>query len=247
LHDSSGEQQLTTGPRQIDNATFFAKLVQRIIYWLTTRTGAGDLYEVDTRLRPSGRAGLLVSSFDAFAEYQRNQAWTWEHQALARARIVAGPAALTEQFQTIRREVLQRQRDPAALQQEVRAMRERMRAELDASTAAIFDLKQGPGGIADIEFMVQYQILANAHRYPDLLIYTDNIRQIDGLERFKVLSIADAARLRHAYRGLRRRIHQLTLQQQPAQIPADQAREERNSVLRAWRRWMESDEALAKP
>jgi glutamate-ammonia-ligase adenylyltransferase len=247
LHDSAGEQQVTTGPRRIDNATFFAKLVQRIIYWLTTRTGAGDLYEVDTRLRPSGRAGLLVSSFDAFAEYQRNQAWTWEHQALARARMVAGPATLAERFQAIRREVLQRQRDPAALQQEVCAMRERMRAELDASTAETFDLKQGSGGIADIEFMVQYQILANAHRYPDLLIYTDNIRQIDGLERCKALSIADAARLRHAYRGLRRRIHQLTLQQQPAQIPADQAREERNSVLRAWRRWMESDEAIAKP
>jgi glutamate-ammonia-ligase adenylyltransferase len=240
LHDSAGEQQFTTGPRSIDNATFFAKLVQRMIHWLTTRTGAGDLYEVDTRLRPSGRAGLLVSSFEAFAEYQQRQAWTWEHQALARARIVAGPAALTARFQAIRREVLQRERDPAALRQEVGAMRERMRAELDASTAKVFDLKQGRGGIADIEFMVQYQILANAHCYPDLLIFTDNIRQIDGLERFAVLSIANAARLRNAYRGLRRRIHRLTLQEQPAQIPADQAQEERESVIRVWRQLMES-------
>ena len=241
LHDSAGDRQLTDGPRSIDNPSFFAKLVQRIIYWLTTRTGAGDLYEVDTRLRPSGRAGLLVSSFKSFAEYQHHQAWTWEHQALTRTRVAAGPAALAERFQAIRRDVLGRERDPAALRQEVRAMRERMRAELDASTAEVFDLKQGRGGIADIEFVVQYEILANARRYPDLLIYPDNIRQLDGLERFGVLSIADAARLRNAYRGLRRRIHQLKLQEQPAQIPMDEARDERDSVIRVWRRLMEGD------
>ncbi len=241
LHDSTGDRQLTAGPRQIDNATFFTRLVQRIIYWLTTRTGAGDLYEVDTRLRPSGRAGLLVSSFDAFAEYQHHQAWTWEHQALVRARVVAGPAVLAERFRAIRRDVLGRERDPVVLRQEVRDMRERMRAELDASTAAVFDLKQGRGGIADIEFMVQYEILANARRYPDLLIYPDNIRQLDGLERFGVLSIADAARLRNAYRGLRRRIHRLKLQEQPAQIPVDETRDEREGVICVWRRLMEGD------
>ncbi|MGB5062571.1 MAG: bifunctional [glutamate--ammonia ligase]-adenylyl-L-tyrosine phosphorylase/[glutamate--ammonia-ligase] adenylyltransferase, partial [Candidatus Competibacter sp.] len=241
LHDSVGGRQVTAGPRQIDNTAFFAKLVQRIIYLLTTRTGAGDLYEVDTRLRPSGRAGLLVSSFEAFAEYQQHQAWTWEHQALARTRAVAGPAALTERFQAIRQAVLGRERDLAALRREVRDMRERMRAELDASTAETFDLKQGRGGIADIEFMVQYKILANAHRYPDLLTYTDNIRQTDGLEQFGILSIADAARLRNAYRSLRRRIHLLKLQEQPARIPADEAREVREGVSRIWRRLMESD------
>ncbi len=239
LHDSAGHRQLTAGPRQIDNAAFFAKLVQRIIYFLTTRTGAGELYEVDTRLRPSGRAGLLVSSFEAFAEYQRQQAWTWEHQALARARLVAGPAALAERFNAIRREILQRERDPATLRQEVREMRERMRTELDASTAEVFDLKQGRGGIADIEFVVQYAVLGNANRYPELLTYTDNIRQLDGLERCGVFSVADAARLRCAYRGLRRRIHLLKLQEQPAQIADDLARDERENVLRIWRRWME--------
>ena len=241
LHDSVGDRQCTVGPRSIDNPTFFARLVQRVIYWLTTRTGAGDLYEVDTRLRPSGRAGLLVSSFEAFSEYQQHQAWTWEHQALTRTRVVAGPAALAERFQTIRRDVLGRERDPAVLRQEVCDMRERMRAELDASTAALFDLKQGRGGIADIEFVVQYKILANAHRYPDLLTYPDNIRQLDGLERLGVLTVADAARLRNAYRGLRRRIHQLKLQEQPARIPVDEARDERDSVIRIWRRLMEGN------
>ncbi len=239
LHDSAGDRQFTDGPRSIDNSSFFAKLVQRIIHWLTTRTGAGDLYEVDTRLRPSGRAGLLVSSCEAFAEYQRHHAWTWEHQALARARVVAGPAALAERFQAIRRGALGGARDPAALRQEVRDMRERMRAELDASTAESFDLKQGRGGIADIEFMVQYEILANASRHPDLLIYPDNIRQLDGLERCDVLPVADAARLRNAYRALRRRIHRLKLQEQPARVPVDEVRDEREDVIRVWRRLME--------
>ena len=241
LHDSAGDQQCTGGPRSIDNSTFFAKLVQRIIYLLTTRTGAGDLYEVDTRLRPSGRSGLLVSSFAAFAEYQRHQAWTWEHQALTRTRLVAGPAALAERFQSIRREVLQQARDPATLRQEVREMRERMRTELDSSAAEVFDLKQGRGGIADIEFVVQYEVLANACHYPDLLIFTDNIRQLDGLERFRILSVADAARLRNAYRSLRRRIHQLKLQEQPAQIPVTEAQNERDRVIRIWRRVIEEE------
>ncbi|MCP5158441.1 MAG: bifunctional [glutamate--ammonia ligase]-adenylyl-L-tyrosine phosphorylase/[glutamate--ammonia-ligase] adenylyltransferase [Gammaproteobacteria bacterium] len=239
LHDSVGDQQLTTGPRQIDNAAFFAKLLQRILHLLTTRTGAGDLYEVDTRLRPSGRAGLLVSSFEAFAEYQRNQAWTWEHQALLRTRVVAGPAALAERFQTLRRAILQSEREPAQLRQEVRDMRERMRVELDTSTDGSFDLKQGRGGIADIEFMVQYEVLANASRCPELLAFTDNIRQIDGLEHFGILSVADAARMRHAYRGLRRRIHLLKLQEQPARIAMDEAWETHESVTRIWRRLME--------
>ncbi len=245
LHDSAGEQQLTTGPRQIDNASFFAKLVQKIIYFLTTRTGAGDLYEVDTRLRPSGRAGLLVSSFEAFADYQHRQAWTWEHQALVRARLVAGPAALIERFQAIRAAVLGRARDCAALRQEVCEMRERMRAELDSSTAETFDLQQGRGGIADIEFMVQYEILANAHRDPALLTYTDNIRQLDGLERAGILSVADAARLRSTYRDLRRRIHLLKLQEQPACMATDTVRAAREGVIRIWRRLMEDSACRA--
>lgn len=239
LHDSTGERQYTVGSRQIDNPSFFAKLVQRIIYWLTTRTGAGDLYEVDTRLRPSGRAGLLVSSFEAFAEYQHHQAWAWEHQALTRARTVAGPPELIERYQALRRDVLSMARDPETLRREVREMRERMRTELDTSNAETFDLKQGRGGIADIEFMVQYKVLANAHRYPDLVIYPDNIRQLDGLERSGSLSIADAARLRNAYRSLRRRIHLLKLQEQSACVPVAEASEARTAVVGIWRRLME--------
>jgi len=239
LHDSAGQQQSTSGPRSIENAAFFAKLVKRIIHWITTRTAAGELYEVDTRLRPSGRAGLLVSSLDAFIEYQQHQAWTWEHQALVRARVVAGSNVLAEQFAAIRRNVLSRERNPIELCREVREMRERMREELGSQETNAFHLKQDPGGIADIEFMVQYAVLANAHRYPALLTYTDNIRQLDGLEQYGILSVADATVLRDAYRGLRRHIHRLTLQEQPSLVPLDAVQCHREAVVRIWRQLME--------
>jgi glutamate-ammonia-ligase adenylyltransferase len=239
LHDSAGEHQMTEGPRQIDNPSFFAKLVHRIIHLLTAHTAAGILYEVDTRLRPSGRAGLLVSSVAAFCEYQRRQAWTWEHQALVRARVVAGPAALADRFVAIRREVLGQKRDTERLRQEVGEMRERMRKELGSKNPGYFDLKQDQGGIADIEFMVQYMILANAYRYPELLTYTDNIRQLDGLEQFGVLTGENATLLRDAYRGLRRRVHMLTLQEQPSLLPEEETQEYRALVTRMWQQLME--------
>jgi glutamate-ammonia-ligase adenylyltransferase len=241
LYDSCGEHQQTEGPRELDNPTFFARLVQRIIYWLTTRTGAGELYDVDTRLRPSGRSGLLVSSFEAFAEYQRHQAWTWEHQALVRARVVAGPPDLAERFTAIRREVLSSERDPVKLRQEVREMRERMCRELGSHRPGWFDLKQDRGGIADIEFMVQYIVLAHAHRYPDLLNYTDNIRQLAGLEWFSLLSSQDATLLRNAYRGLRRQLHRLTLQEQPGVVPVEEVQDYRAEVSELWRKLMETE------
>jgi glutamate-ammonia-ligase adenylyltransferase len=181
LHDSAGDRQLTAGPRQIDNPSFFAKLVQRIIYWLTTRTGAGDLYEVDTRLRPSGRAGLLVSSFEAFAEYQYHQAWTWEHQALARPARWRGRLSWLSAIRPCAATMLSVECEPEALRCERSARCASgcapnwIPARRDASISS-----RVCGGIADIEFMVQYKILANAHRYPDLVTYTDNIRQLDG-------------------------------------------------------------------
>lgn len=241
LHDSAGDQQYTDGERSLDNPTFFSRLLKRIIHLVTTRTAAGDLYEVDTRLRPSGRAGLLVSSIAAFDEYQRNQAWTWEHQALIRARVVAGPATLAERFGSIRREVLTQQRDPALLRREVREMRERMYQELSPKLPGQFHLKQDRGGIADIEFMVQYMILAHGHRYPELLTHTDNIRQLDGLERFGLLGGDEATLLRDAYRGLRRRVHSLTLQELPSLIPEGELRNYRDGVTRLWRQLMEND------
>lgn len=243
LHDSRGEQQQTDGQRQVDNATFFAKLVQRITHMLNARTPAGQLYEADTRLRPSGRSGLLVSSVEAFATYQREQAWTWEHQALVRARCIAGTPAIAERFTAIRRDILCRPRDPDTLRGEVRDMRERMRRELDKSREGRFHLKQGHGGMIDIEFMVQYLILAHAHDHPALITRSDNIRQLDALEQAGLLDTDDAEQLREIYRKLRRRSHRLKLQEQPSLVPDTEFTAERAVVRALWQRHVDRSSA----
>ncbi len=236
LHDSEGQAQTTDGTRGLDNASFFAKLVQRIIHLLSTRTAAGILYDVDTRLRPSGQSGLLVSSLKAFADYQRQQAWTWEHQALVRARCVTGPAPLAQRFAELRRDILCQPREPSALRQAVADMRERMRRELDHSDAEQIDVKQGPGAIVDIEFLVQYLVLAHAHKHPELVRYSDNIRQLDALEASALLNTADAELLRDTYRTLRRLGHRLRLQESPARMPITELALERRTIGLLWQR-----------
>ena len=168
LHDSHGEVQRTSGPQPVENSVFFLRLVQRVVHLLTVHTAAGRLYEVDTRLRPSGKGGLLAQSIDGFADYQRSEAWTWEHQALLRSRAVAGtrwqPAWTLRGrcASTLLRSAIRRD----TLREDVRAMRERMRAELSRSKPGEFDLKQDAGGITDIEFLAQYWALRWADRYP---------------------------------------------------------------------------------
>jgi len=243
LHDSSGSKQCTDGKRELDNATFFARLAQRLIHIVATRTAAGVLYEVDTRLRPSGRSGLLVSSVEAFADYQNSSAWTWEHQALVRARMIAGSESIGRQFEAIREGVLCRARDVDALRLEVCSMRQRMREQLGASASSTFHLKQDPGGIADIEFVVQYEILAGAHSHPSLAIWSDNVRQLDELYATGILNAEDAELLREAYRTLRQLLHRLTLEGKPEQYPeqslSERLRKLRQGVVRMWHERME--------
>ena len=162
LHDSHGDKQQTNGEKPIDNAMFFGRLVRRLVHFLTTQTGSGSLYEIDTRLRPDGKSGLLVTSTNAFERYQEENAWTWEHQALLRARPVAGSALIAREFERIRAETLTRRVRRDTLCGDVAKMRTRMRRELDKSSQEDFDLKQGAGGIGDIEFIVQYLVLRNA-------------------------------------------------------------------------------------
>jgi len=219
---------------------FYARLGQRMIHLFTARTRTGVLYEVDMRLRPNGNAGLLVSSLPAFENYQRNDAWTWEHQALLRARPVAGDPVVAERFTAIRRAVLSRERDPAALRDEVREMREKMRSTLDRSGDGQFDVKQGHGGVADIEFMVQYSVLRWAHQHPDLLDWTDNVRQLDTLARHRLLAGDAAERLADAYRAFRAVIHHNALQELPALAPDDQLAAERALVQGLWQTLMEA-------
>ena len=234
LHDSHGQAQQTNGKKTLENAVFYARLAQRIIHTLTTFTPAGRLYETDTRLRPSGASGLLVSSLEAFQTYQLEKAWVWEHQALLRARSITGSPSLLAQFETIRRGVLCQPRDKKALRREVADMRQKMWETLGSKKDTIFNLKKDPGGITDIEFMVQYLILANAHEYPELVHWSDNIRQLESLKQAELLSADQADTLADIYRTLRDQIHTLSLQELEAIVPVESFAREREYVRQTW-------------
>ncbi len=234
LHDSRGSKQETDGDRPLDNAIFFARLVRRLVHFLTTQTSTGALYEIDTRLRPSGRKGLLVTNTDAFERYQEENAWTWEHQALLRARAVAGSPEIGAEFARIRADTLTRRVRRDTLRDDVAAMRARMRDELDRSDDKRFDLKQGRGGIADIEFLVQYLVLRHAAEKPAVIEFTDNIRELDALAAGGVVPGERAARLQEIYRNYRLRQHHLVLDGEPPLVPNDEFAAERAEVTEGW-------------
>lgn len=234
IHDSRGDDQQTNGARPVENPVFFSRLVRRLMHFLTTRTASGTLYEIDTRLRPSGRSGLLVTSDVAFGKYQDENAWTWEHQALLRSRPVGGSERVADAFRRIRATTLRYRVRRDALRDDVLDMRRKMRAELDRTSDREFDLKQGYGGVADIEFLVQYLVLANAERDPDVIEYPDNIRQLDALAAAGHLTTDIAGRLQTIYRTYRARIHRLALDRRPALAAADVFLDEREFVTGLW-------------
>jgi glutamate-ammonia-ligase adenylyltransferase len=192
VYDSRRAAAMSDGARPLEGSRWYQRLAQRVMNWLTVLTRAGRLYEVDTRLRPDGSKGLLVSSFDAFAAYQRGRAWTWEHQALLRARAVAGDPALHGELAALRREILGAPRERTAVLAEVSSMRRRWRAERDRSDDARFDLKQGQGGLLDIEFALQGLVLATAARHPALLEVTGNAGLIEACREAGLLDAAQA-------------------------------------------------------
>jgi [glutamine synthetase] adenylyltransferase / [glutamine synthetase]-adenylyl-L-tyrosine phosphorylase len=222
LHDSSGSIQLTGGERPLDNGIFFLRLGQRIVHLLTMHSAAGRLYEVDMRLRPNGKGGFLMTGIGAFERYQQSDAWTWEHQALLRARAVAGDPGLCAQFEAVRRRILTLAVSRESLRSDVRDMRLRMRRELSRSKSGQFDIKQDAGGIADIEFLVQYWVLAVAASHPELLTYTDNIRQLEGLASVGTLDHETAEWLKQAYIGYRTVLHHLTLEGDGERVVSNQ-------------------------
>lgn len=236
LHNSRGEQQRTNGASELDNSMFFSRLARRLAHFLSTQTASGALYEVDTRLRPSGKSGLLVSSIDAFERYQHENAWTWEHQALLRARPVAGDAGVAREFERIRAGTLTSRVNRATLRDDVLTMREKMRGQLDKTNAERFDLKQGPGGIGDIEFLVQYLVLLNASDHPAVIHYPDNIRQLGVLGAAACLAHHDVASLQDIYRSYRHRLHTLLLNERPPFTPVDEFTAERAAVRELWNR-----------
>jgi glutamate-ammonia-ligase adenylyltransferase len=236
LHDSSGEIQQTQGDRPLDNTVFFLRLGQRIVHLLTMHSAAGRLYEVDMRLRPNGKGGFLMTGIEAFERYQRQEAWTWEHQALLRARAVAGDADLCNAFEAVRSGVLCEAVHRDTLRADVAEMRVRMRRELSKAGAGEFDVKQDAGGIADIEFLVQYWVLAAAHTHPELLTFTDNIRQLEGLAAVGVLDRATAQWLTDTYIAYRTVLHHSSLEGQGERVVEAAAyAETRARVVEIWR------------
>ncbi|MFP5357739.1 MAG: bifunctional [glutamate--ammonia ligase]-adenylyl-L-tyrosine phosphorylase/[glutamate--ammonia-ligase] adenylyltransferase [Gammaproteobacteria bacterium] len=235
IHDCDDlEADTRGGERPLAAGTWMARFAQRLINLLATQTQAGRAYEVDLELRPSGKSGLVVTSLAGFERYQREQAWTWEHQALTRARPVAGSARLAEAFARLRTEVLTREREPQALREEIRAMRDKMRSALDTSGEGLWDVKQGRGGLTDAEFITQYLVLRDAARDPAIVHYSDNWRQLDALLAAGSLSAADHDALIGAYRSLRGYSHARALQNEDARAPQARFAAERETISRIW-------------
>jgi [glutamine synthetase] adenylyltransferase / [glutamine synthetase]-adenylyl-L-tyrosine phosphorylase len=233
----AGAQSETVGGNMpVDTGQFFARLGQRVIHLMTAHTSAGVLYETDVRLRPSGTGGILVCHIDAFEAYQMKDAWPWEHQALVRARAIWGDPALQKRFEQIRANVIALHREKSMLQQQVADMRQRMSRELGNRNPDLFDLKQGRGGMVDIEFLVQYIVLLMAREYSPLSAWTDNVRLIQSLAQCNLINDRTAHLLRAAYLAYRSCAHRLSLQDKPAVVPKETFQNLRQGITGLWRR-----------
>ncbi|USH02093.1 bifunctional [glutamate--ammonia ligase]-adenylyl-L-tyrosine phosphorylase/[glutamate--ammonia-ligase] adenylyltransferase [Grimontia kaedaensis] len=238
VHDCP-DNTYTDGPKEIDSRQFYLRLAQRIVHLFSTRTASGVLYEIDTRLRPSGASGMLVTTLESFEEYQNEEAWTWEHQALVRTRLVYGDALLTKGFADVRKRVLTKERDIDALRKEVVEMRHKMRDHLGSKEKDKFHIKQDPGGITDIEFMTQFFVLANANDEPALTRWSDNVRILEDMAQAGILSTPQALTLRDAYVAMRDEIHRLNLLDASVEVDDSAFMAEREAVKAAWEEWME--------
>ena len=218
----------------------YSVLAQRLGGWLSTRTAAGLLFETDLRLRPNGQAGLLVSTVEAFERYQRESAWVWEHQALSRARFAAGDQALGERFEQVRRSVLSIARDPQTLAKEVIAMRRKMH-DGHPNRSELFDLKHDRGGMVDIEFIVQYLVLAHAQLHPQLLDNAGNIALLGRAAEAGLIDRTLAEEVANAYRRYRQLQHKLRLDDtQYARVAPEVVAAQADSVVSLWRQTLES-------
>jgi [glutamine synthetase] adenylyltransferase / [glutamine synthetase]-adenylyl-L-tyrosine phosphorylase len=236
LHDSGPEQAETDAAKPVDNQVFFIRFAQRTLHILTMHSAAGRLYEVDVRLRPSGKGGMLITRIGAFVEYQEKEAWTWEHQALLHARAVAGDLDLRGEFERQRVDLLMRCVRRDSLRNEVRNMRERMRRELSRAKpgSGKFDIKQDAGGTADVEFLAQYWALLHAAGHPPVIHYSDTIRQLESVASADLVPQATVDVLTDAYRKYRERSHHLSLESAEPVVPGEEFRETRAAVTAIW-------------
>ena len=243
------EQSETDGKKSISGAEFAIRVAQKFMSLMTTQTLDGRVYEIDTRLRPSGEAGMLVTSLKAYEHYQQKSAWLWEHQALVRARSIAGDTDLCQQFEQIRCQILTQVRDENEVRQEVLKMRQKMKDHLGSSTEqkkhGIFHLKQDSGGIVDIEFMAQYAVLAWSGTNPDLAHFSDNVRILEDAAQAGCLSSEDATALIQAYLRERAESHRLALANQSMQVSAADWHDTREIVYKLWQRLIDPSAIIA--
>jgi len=233
VHNSDGNA-VTDGENATAARQFYLKLAQRLMHLFNTRTASGILYELDTRLRPEGNSGLLAINIESYYEYQRTQAWTWEHQAIVRARLIYGHNNLKTRFGEIRHEILSLPRDEIKLKTDVIEMREKMRQHLAKDTLESFDLKQGLGGMTDIEFMAQYLVLKYASTFPMLTTYTDNIRIFEQAFAAGIIEESMQTNLTQAYCLFRDTYHVLSLNNQSRCVEKQQFEQATAHVVEAW-------------
>ncbi|MFC0180234.1 bifunctional [glutamate--ammonia ligase]-adenylyl-L-tyrosine phosphorylase/[glutamate--ammonia-ligase] adenylyltransferase [Thorsellia kenyensis] len=229
---------VTTGNRSIDNHLFFQRLGQRIIHLLGARTNSGLLYEVDTRLRPRGESGLLVNTFAAYKAYLQQEAWTYEHQALVRSRVVFAINESKKEFDLIRLSILSEIREKEVLKKEIIEMREKMLANITHNQKDSFDLKQARFGITDIEFIAQYFVLAYANQYTELTVWPDNIRIFETLVQTRIIDEADGLALCDCYISMRNRIHHLSLNDKPSIENKQLVEADIQMVQSQWNKWL---------
>ena len=238
LYDCEKGHQMTTGQKPVPNTQFYGRLGQKIRHILDTKMLAGLLYEVDMRLRPSGNSGLLVAYIKAYEDYLKNEAWTWEHQALVRGRFVSGDVKLKEEYQAIRQRILSLPRESKVLKAEILEMRKKMRKALANEKEGQFDIKQSNGGIVDIEFLVQCGVLENSEKYPDLMLHTDNTSLIKSLAEHQFFTEKQARILTSAYCHYRDYGHRQVLQDYKNVATGNVFTIERAAVQQIWNQVM---------
>ncbi|WP_390885012.1 bifunctional [glutamate--ammonia ligase]-adenylyl-L-tyrosine phosphorylase/[glutamate--ammonia-ligase] adenylyltransferase [Haemophilus parahaemolyticus] len=234
LHNAPENSETVGGRKSVSSHRFYLKLAQKINSIFNLNTSAGVLYEVDMRLRPSGEAGLLVSTFNAYEFYQKNEAWTWESQALVRARCVYGTKSLKAEFDQIRQSTLAKKCDAVTLKAEITGMRAKMYQHFTQPQAVEFNLKTDKGGITDIEFIAQYLVLANAETSPEMAVWSDNIRIFDTAMAYGILTEPAGEQLKYCYMAMRNRIHHLNLLRQPSCVPMSEFEAERDFIGKMW-------------
>ncbi|TRY30797.1 bifunctional [glutamate--ammonia ligase]-adenylyl-L-tyrosine phosphorylase/[glutamate--ammonia-ligase] adenylyltransferase [Aliiglaciecola sp. M165] len=231
----------TLNDKPLESGQFYTRLAQRIMHLFVTVTPSGQLYDVDMRLRPSGNAGLLVCHLHGFEHYQLQEAWTWEHQALVRARVVYAETSLQESIESVRRQVLCMPRDQSKLKTDVSSMRQKMREHLNKGDQFWLDVKQDTGAIADIEFLVQFWVLANASAYPELCEWSDNVRLLETLENLHLISTEYKQQLVDAYLDYRNSSHRLTLLDKDNLMAKSQFLEHQENVTSIWQHTFDGD------